>query len=149
MDNFIEELKVQIIETLALEDVTPEDIDPEAQLVGGDLGIDSIDVLELVMMVEKIYGVVIDSKELGAQVFTSLGALGAYIQQTRKHGWGDWLTGGYSLPAWALSALWGTGLRKRCRPCSRPPAVSAPDALSVPIRYPFARRRSSRPADRG
>jgi len=86
MDNFIEELKVQIIDTLALEDITPEDIDPEAQLVGGDLGIDSIDVLELVMMVEKIYGVVIDSKELGAQVFTSLGALGAYIQQTRNAG---------------------------------------------------------------
>jgi acyl carrier protein len=86
MDNFIDELKVQIIETLALEDVTPEDIDPEAQLVGGDLGIDSIDVLELVMMVEKAYGVVIDSKELGAQVFTSLKALGDYILQVRGAG---------------------------------------------------------------
>jgi len=86
MDNFIEELKVQIIETLALEDVTPDDIDPEAQLVGGDLGIDSIDVLELVMLVEKEYGVVIDSKELGAQVFTSLKALGDYIQQVRSKG---------------------------------------------------------------
>jgi acyl carrier protein len=86
MDNFIEELKVQIIETLALEDVTPDDIDPEAQLVGGDLGIDSIDVLELVMLVEKEYGVVIDSKELGAQVFASLKALGDYIQQVRSKG---------------------------------------------------------------
>jgi len=86
MDKFIEELKAQIIEALALEDVTPEDIEPEAQLVGGDLGIDSIDVLELVMMVEKEYGVVIDSKELGAEVFASLGALGAYIQKTRKEG---------------------------------------------------------------
>jgi acyl carrier protein len=86
MDPFIEALKVKIIETLALEDVTPEDIDPEAQLVGGDLGIDSIDVLELVMLVEKEYGVVIDSKELGAQVFASLGALRAYIQKVKKAG---------------------------------------------------------------
>ena len=86
MDNFIEELKVKIIEALALEDVTPDDIDPDAQLVGGDLGIDSIDVLELVMLVEKEYGVVIDSKELGAQVFASLAALGEYIQKTRKEG---------------------------------------------------------------
>ena len=86
MDDFIEELKVQIIETLALEDVTPGDIDPEGQLVGGDLGIDSIDVLELVMMVEKEYGVIIDSKELGAQVFASLKALGDYIQQVRSEG---------------------------------------------------------------
>ena len=52
----------------------------------GDLGIDSIDVLELVMLVEKEYGVVIDSKELGAQVFASLGALGAYIQKVQKEG---------------------------------------------------------------
>ena len=86
MDDFIEELKAQIIETLALEDITPEDIDPEGQLVGGDLGIDSIDVLELVMMVEKEYGVVIDSKELGAQVFASLKALGDYIKQVRSEG---------------------------------------------------------------
>jgi acyl carrier protein len=86
MDPFIEALKVKIIETLALEDVTPADIDPEAQLVGGDLGIDSIDVLELVMLVEKEYGVVIDSKELGAQVFASLGALAAYIQKVHNAG---------------------------------------------------------------
>ena len=86
MNMFIEELKTKVIDVLALEDVAPDDIDPEAQLVGGDLGIDSIDVLELVMMVEKEYGVVIDSKELGAQVFASLRALADYIEQTRSEG---------------------------------------------------------------
>jgi acyl carrier protein len=48
--------------------------------VGGRLGIDSIDVLEMVMMVEQDYGVVIDNKELGAQVFVSLNSLATYIQ---------------------------------------------------------------------
>jgi acyl carrier protein len=80
MEKLIAELKVKIIETLVLEDVTPEDIDPEAQLVGGDLGIDSIDVLELVMLVEKDYGLVIDSQELGAKVFRSLRSLAEHIQ---------------------------------------------------------------------
>lgn len=83
MDNLIAELKVKIIETLVLEDVAPEDIDPEAQLVGGDLGIDSIDVLELVMMVEKDYGLVIDNQELGAKVFRSLQSLAVHIQTAR------------------------------------------------------------------
>jgi acyl carrier protein len=54
--------------------------------VGGDLGIDSIDVLELVMMVEKQYGLVIDSKELGARVFTSLAALAEYIRERASQG---------------------------------------------------------------
>ncbi|MBL0712994.1 MAG: acyl carrier protein [Desulfosarcina sp.] len=80
MEKLIAELKEKIIEALVLEDVTPEDIDPEAQLVGGDLGIDSIDVLELVMMVEKDYGLVIDNQEMGAKAFASLRALAEHIQ---------------------------------------------------------------------
>jgi acyl carrier protein len=79
MEKLIAELKTKIIETLVLEDVTPADIDPDAQLVGGDLGIDSIDVLELVMMVEKDYGLVIDNQELGAKVFRSLRSLAEHI----------------------------------------------------------------------
>lgn len=83
MEELIKELKDKIIETLDLVDVTPDDITEEGQLVGGDLGIDSIDVLELVMMIEQDYGVKIDNKELGAKVFVSLKTLADYIKKNR------------------------------------------------------------------
>jgi len=83
-DELIVELKGKIISTLGLMDVTPDDIKDDDQLVGGDTGIDSIDVLELVMMIEKDYGVKIESKELGAKVFASVRALATYIAQARK-----------------------------------------------------------------
>ncbi len=82
IDAFIHELKIKILDCLNLEDVSPDDMDPEEQLVGGRHGIDSIDVLEMVMMIEKDYGVIIDNKELGAKVFASLQALADYIRTT-------------------------------------------------------------------
>jgi len=81
MVNLIDELRVKIIDTLNLEDIVPDDIGEDDQLVGGELGLDSIDVLELVMMIEKDYSVRIDNKELGARVFASLRALAEYIQE--------------------------------------------------------------------
>ena len=81
MEQLIEDLKLKIVETLDLMDVKPEDIDPEGPIVGGDLEIDSIDVLEMVMMIEKDYGVRIDNSELGAKVFVNLRTLAAYIQE--------------------------------------------------------------------
>ena len=83
MEELIAELKIKLIDTLNLIGVTPGAIDENARLVGGDLGLDSVDVLELVMMIEKDYGVRIDSKELGIQVFATLRALSGYIQQNR------------------------------------------------------------------
>ncbi len=83
MDELIEELKEKLIDILNLTDVSPGDMDPEAQLVGGELGIDSIDVLEMVVMVEKDYGVIINSQEVGEKVFASLSSLAAYIQENR------------------------------------------------------------------
>ena len=65
-------------------DVSAKGIDDDAQLVGGDLGLDSIDVLELVMMLEKDYGVKIDSKELGLQVFVSVRTLADYVHHHRS-----------------------------------------------------------------
>jgi acyl carrier protein len=84
LNELVAELKVKIIQTLGLMDVKPEDIKDDAQLVGGDTGIDSIDVLELVMMIEKDYGVKIESKELGAKVFASVLALATYIFNNRR-----------------------------------------------------------------
>jgi acyl carrier protein len=84
VEELMGELKSKIISTLGLMDVTPGDIKDDDPLVGGDTGIDSIDVLELVMMIEKDYGVKIESKELGAKVFASVRALSTYILQAKK-----------------------------------------------------------------
>jgi acyl carrier protein len=84
IEELIGELKVKIVQTLGLIDVGPEDIKDDAQLVGGDMGIDSIDVLELVMMIEKDYGVKIESKELGVKVFASVRALATHISKSQQ-----------------------------------------------------------------
>jgi acyl carrier protein len=81
MNKLIEELKVKLIDLLNLTDIIPEEFDENARLVGGELGIDSIDVLEMVVMVEKDYRVVINSQEVGEKVFSSLAALAAYIKE--------------------------------------------------------------------
>lgn len=81
MSELVEELKVKLIEILNLVDVKPEDFDENSQLVGGELGIDSIDVLEMVVMVEKDYGIIINNQEVGEKVFSSLANLAEYIQE--------------------------------------------------------------------
>jgi len=79
MDKLISELREKIVDALNLQDVAPQSIDPDEQLVGGRLGIDSIDVLEMVMLVEKDYGLAIDNRELGARVFASVRSLAGFI----------------------------------------------------------------------
>jgi acyl carrier protein len=83
MEALIAEMKTKIIDTLSLLDVVPEDIGDDAQLVGGGLGIDSIDVLELVLMLEKDYGVRIESKETGLIAFASVRALAEFVRKNR------------------------------------------------------------------
>jgi acyl carrier protein len=80
VNTLIQELKVKIVDILNLQDINPADLDENAQLVGGHLGIDSIDVLEMVVMVEKDYGVTINSQEIGEKVFSSLSSLAEYIK---------------------------------------------------------------------
>ena len=84
MNKLLNDLKVKIIDVLNLIDVRPDDISDDGQLVGGNLGIDSIDVLELVIMIEKDYGVKIDNREMGAKVFASLRSMAEYIYKNSK-----------------------------------------------------------------
>lgn len=83
MEALITEMKIKIVDTLSLLDVVPEDIGDDAQLVGGSLGIDSIDVLELVLMLEKDYGVRIESKEAGIIAFASVRSLAEFVRKNR------------------------------------------------------------------
>ena len=81
MDKLIRNLQIKIVDVLNLIDVQPEEIKPDDQLVGGDMGIDSIDVLEMVIMIERDYGVKIDNRELGVKVFATLRTLAEYIHE--------------------------------------------------------------------
>jgi len=82
MESLIETLKIKIIEILNLPDVTPADIPVDSDLMSSDLDIDSIDILELVIMLRKDYGVNIKNKEMAKQVFASLRSLASYILET-------------------------------------------------------------------
>ena len=83
MNELIAQLRVKLVETLELVDVNPEDLTEETLFFEGGLGLDSIDILELAVMVEEEYGVKIDNKELGRKVFVSLGSLAEYIENAR------------------------------------------------------------------
>ncbi len=84
MEKLINELKVKIVEILDLKSVQSDQIDEDDPLVGGILGIDSIDILEMVIMIEADYQVVIDNRELGQKVFVSLRTLADYIYNNSK-----------------------------------------------------------------
>jgi len=81
MEKLIKDLQIKIVDVLNLIDVQPDELKVDERLVGGDLGIDSIDVLEIVIMLEIDYGVKIDNKELGEKVFATLRTLAEYIHE--------------------------------------------------------------------
>ncbi len=72
-------LKRLVVETLRLEDVDPGTIPDEEPLFVEGLGLDSIDALELVVAIEKNYGVLIEDEEVGFEAFASIEALAAFI----------------------------------------------------------------------
>ena len=84
MDELIEELKQHLIESLNLEDMTPADIDPDAPLFGEGLGLDSIDALEIILIIERNYGIKIDNTAATRPVFKSVRSIAEYIEKNRK-----------------------------------------------------------------
>lgn len=84
MNNLMEELKLKVLDRLNIKDISPEEIDGETPMIGEGLGIDSIDILELVIMIEEDYDIKIDNKELGAQVFRTFGTMVKFIEENRK-----------------------------------------------------------------
>ena len=80
MDALINELKEKIIEALKLVDLKPEDIDADAPLFGEGLGLDSIDALELMLLLEKNYGIKLKNPAEGNEVFKSVRTMAEYIK---------------------------------------------------------------------
>ena len=79
-------LKVALVKELNLEDVNPEDIQDDAPLFGeGEgLGLDSLDAIELVVLVQRVFGLTIEDQDEAREAFVSVNALSAYIEARLK-----------------------------------------------------------------
>jgi acyl carrier protein len=84
MDALIEKLKGQIIEQLNLAEVKPQDIDADAPLFGSGLGLDSIDALELIVLLEKHYNIKIQNPADGKHIFQSVRTMAEFINSQGK-----------------------------------------------------------------
>lgn len=84
MEDLKTTLKQQIIESLNLQGMKPEEIDDNAPLFGEGLGLDSIDSLELMVLLERNYGIKIEDAREGRKILTSVQTMTDYIQQNRK-----------------------------------------------------------------
>ncbi len=80
MEALMQELKEKIITSLKLSDVTPDDIDVDAPLIGEGLGLDSIDTLELLVMLERDYRATVPDVNAGRKVFSSVRSMAEHIR---------------------------------------------------------------------
>ena len=84
MEELVLELKKQIIEVLNLEEMTPDDIETDSPLFGEGLGLDSIDALELIVLLEKKYGIKLASPAEGKAIFKIVGTIADFVSKNRK-----------------------------------------------------------------
>lgn len=84
-EELISSLKNQIIQALNLEDMSENDIDENAPLFGDEgLGLDSIDALEIIVLLEKNYGIHLSSAEEGKKIFKSVRTIAEFVDKNRK-----------------------------------------------------------------
>lgn len=83
MEDLKAQLKVQLIEQLNLEEVEPSEIDDDASLFGDGLGLDSIDALELIVLLDTQYSIKLADPEKGKEVFHSINSMAQYITDNR------------------------------------------------------------------
>ncbi|MCK4562918.1 MAG: acyl carrier protein [Flavobacteriaceae bacterium] len=84
MENLKKELKEKIIKNLNLEDIEVSDIGDDDVLFGDGLGLDSIDALELIVMLDKDYGIKLTDPKQGKSIFQSINTMVKYISENRK-----------------------------------------------------------------
>ncbi|WPU98766.1 phosphopantetheine-binding protein [Mucilaginibacter sp. cycad4] len=83
MDKLMADLKEQIIEQLNLQDVKPEEIGDDQPLFGDGLGLDSIDALELIVLLQQKYKVKLSNAEEGPKIFRSVRTIAEFIENSK------------------------------------------------------------------
>jgi acyl carrier protein len=86
MEELLQELKKKIVEELDLKELTPDELADDTLFFDGGLGLDSVDLMVLVALVDRDYGVEIFNRKLGEKVFITLSTLAEYIAKHRKKG---------------------------------------------------------------
>ena len=81
----INEIKVELIKALHLDGMKPEDLDADAPLFGeGGIGLDSIDALEIIVMLEKNYGIRLSNVSEGKEIFKSIRSIAEYVKEHKS-----------------------------------------------------------------
>lgn len=79
-----EKLKVLLVDQLSLEDITPEEIGDDSELFGDGLGLDSLDAVEIVVMLQRNFGMEVKDMEKSREVFKTIGTLAEYVYEKTK-----------------------------------------------------------------
>lgn len=82
-EQLILEVKEKVIKAVNLVDLNPEDLDAQAPIFGEGLGLDSIDALEFILLLERDYGIKLKNPAEGKQIFKSIATMADYIEKNR------------------------------------------------------------------